>query len=164
MAAVTTTIVVQFNSDTGGLSAEIDSRPTGLNGGKTSFAPGDTAFFLVFPTGDAVIDQVVASAGGVSSAGAGTYPVREVLTFANSREASLSKSYAGGGTVQWFGNNLGTITFNGSKATVPVAGVGVALVTYNASYTAYGLNAPSQINGLTNFEILVVVIGHDSAP
>ena len=30
------------------LSAEVDSRPTGLNGGKTSFQPGDSCWFLVF--------------------------------------------------------------------------------------------------------------------
>jgi hypothetical protein len=49
------TIRVQFGnpdgsngSDASGhLSAEVDTRPSGLNGGRSSFSPGETVYILV---------------------------------------------------------------------------------------------------------------------
>lgn len=167
MADVKTTIVVQFSQQNAGggsqLTAEIDSREEGLNAGKTSFAPGDSASFLIFKTPNVTIDSVQASAGGLTPLGNGLYAVDEFLNFADEAEASLSKPYYSGAAFTWYGANLGTITFLDGRARIATPGVGVARVTYNAQYTAYSLNSPPTLAGSNNFPILVVVKGHDDA-
>jgi hypothetical protein len=159
MANVVTTLVVQFQSATAGLSAEIDSRPTGLNLGNTSFVPGDLAYFLVYPTGGATITQVLSSVGSVSSAGSVTIEVEETLTFANTNKANLSKQYVSGATYTWYGNNLGAVTFKGTQVIAATSGVGVLSVKYNTTAYAYAINSPTLVNGKTSFQILVVIIG-----
>lgn len=161
-SSIVTTLVVQFSSSTGAsLSAEIDSRPDGLNLGNTSFLPGDTAYFLVFPSGGAVIDNVITSVGGVAGSGTVTYPVEEFITFANTNKATLSKESSGGFTSQWYGSNLGAVTVNGNQVKAATSGVGVLKVNYNATAYAYGLNSPTDVNGKTSFQILVVILGSD---
>lgn len=167
MADITTSIVVQFStngsgSGGGSLSAQLDDRPTGLNGGTTGFKPGDSPAFLVFKSSDVILDSVVASAGGVVNAGAGSYTVEETITFANSDTASLSKPFASGGLVTWYGNNLGGLTFSGNSVRASTKGVAVAKVSYQANYVAYRLNSPSVLGGSTNFSIIVVVVGHSA--
>lgn len=161
--AVTTSIVVQFsqNSAGGSLSAEIDSREDGLNQGKSSFAPGDRAFFLLFKSSDVAVDSVVASGGSISSAPGGLYDVEEWLTFADATEANLSKPMYSGFTYQWYGNNLGAVTVSGNKVTAPTKGVGVLKVTYKAAYDAYSLASPATMNGKSEFQIAVLVKGHN---
>ena len=39
----------------GHLSAEIDTRPTGLNGGRNAFNPGETVYILVYKTDNVTI-------------------------------------------------------------------------------------------------------------
>lgn len=162
MGTVTTSIVVQFSQGASGqLSAEIDSRPEGHNSGKTSFAPGETAHFLVFKSDDVTIDQLIASYGAVSYLGEEDFDVEdEWLQFADTNEANLSKPYASGFSFQWYGTNLGTLTPVGNKVTCPTKGVGMAKVSYTARCRVYALPSPSQINGSSNFQILVLVKGH----
>lgn len=167
MAKVSTTIVVNFTSNNGGaLSAELDSRAEGLNNGKTSFAPGETANFLVFASPDVTIDALLASFGtpiqiSPSPINGGLFEVEEWVTFAETAEASLQKPYTSGFTYEWFGNNLGTLTPNGSKVTKADAkGVGTAKIKYYAAYTAYAIQSPAQMNGKSEFQIIVLVKGH----
>ena len=68
------TIRVQFGTASGDnapghLSAEVDSRPTGLNGGKTGFAPGETAYILVFASDNVSISETICSAGSLTAQG-----------------------------------------------------------------------------------------------
>lgn len=162
---VTTSIVVQFSSSAGlsssTLSAELDSRPDGLNGGKTSFLPGDTAAFLVFKGPAVVIDTVTPSAGAVALIGEGLFEVEEWLTFANAKEANTTKLVFSDFSYQWFGNSLGSVTVEGSVVTAASSGVGMLQVKYKAKYVAYRLTAPSLLAGKTTFQIVVVVSGHD---
>lgn len=46
--AVSTTVSVQVQGGDGHLSAEIDSRTWGFNGGRTQYFPGDTCYVLVY--------------------------------------------------------------------------------------------------------------------
>lgn len=169
MATVTTSLVVQFsNGNNGILTAEIDAREAGLNGGDTSFSPGDIAYFLVFKSPDVVLDLITSSIGSaaITSMGVGNYIVgdtgeEEWLSFADAKEADLSKPYSSGFEYEWFGNNLGVPVVQGNKVVVPSKGVGMLRVKYNSQYTAFGLSSPSNINGETDFNILVFIKGHN---
>lgn len=163
--AVTTSIVVQFTQgggDSGRLSAEIDSRPDGLNGGKTNFNPGDTAHFLVFKSDDVVIDEVTASAGSITAGVASDYEIKdEWVNFIDTDEANPAKPISSGLTYQWFGNNLGAVRYLNGKLISDVKGVGVLKISYRTAFLPYSVNSPSSINGLTDFQIGVLVKGHN---
>lgn len=169
MSTVTTSIVVQFSQGSSGiLTAEIDARETGLNGGDTSFLPGDIARFLVFKSSDVVLDLVTSSIGvaAIASLGTGLYVVgdtgeEEWLTFADTAEADLPKPYTSGFEYEWYGNNLGVPSVQGTKVVLPQKGIGVLRVKYNSQYQAYALSSPAQMNGKTTFQILVYVKGHN---
>jgi hypothetical protein len=163
MSTVTTSIVVNFDNSSGGqLSAEIDARPTGYNGGRTSFVAGDAPVILIFASSDVSIDEVLASAGvpGAVVGGVGTVEVSEDLQFTGSAEASLSKPFYNSFSYKWLGNNLGTPTPSENKVLIPAPGVGVLRIKYNALFTAYRISSvPSPLNGETTFPVLIVVNG-----
>lgn len=161
---VTTSIVVQFSSSTGSgqLSAEIDSREDGLNKGKTSFVPGDPAAFLVFKSPDVILDAVQATGGSISPAGSGSFSVvDEWVQFMDTDTASPAKYISSGLTYEWFGNNLGAVTFKGGNLVAESKGVGMLKISYIAEYEAYRLQSPSQMNGKTDFQIAALVKGHN---
>ena len=163
-----TTIVVQFGTGTADaaaagahLSAEIDRRENGLNGGKTSFAPGDTVHFLVYKSSNVTLENPVASAGSVAFTGSTNVEQTQDLIFANSNEARLRVPPVGGVTsTQWLGNNLGGITINGTQATAANKGVGVARVTYTATATTGTITSPGTLDGLNDFSIVVLIVGN----
>ena len=165
--AVTANITVTFGTQDGAagdghLSAEVDGRETGLNGGETSFDPGDTAYFLVYRSDNVSIDSVESSAGSIIPATAGTVTKEQDLTFAGSDEASLSVPANSLGTVTWLGSPLGGLTLQADGVTVKASasGVGVARVSYTPAHvSAYGLVSPSSLGGLTDFPIVVLVTG-----
>lgn len=160
---VSTSIVVQFSQNAAGghLSAEIDSRDTGLNKGNTSFIPGDTAYFLLFKSPDVIIDALAVSAGSLVSAAGGLYDVEEWVTFADVLEMTPSKPITSGFSFQWFGNNLGPITVVGGVMRCAIKGIGVAKVKYQSQYTGHGIASPSTLNGLSDFQIAALVKGHN---
>lgn len=163
MGTVTTSLVVEFASSRDGLlTAEIDDRPGGFNAGKTSFYPGDKAYFLVFKSPSVTIDVVASSAGIIVPWTPGTYAVTdEWVNFEDTDEASASRYIDSGFTYQWFGNNLGPITIRDGKMVAASKGIGVAKISYLTNYLSYYLQSPSNINGKTRFNILVMVKGHD---
>jgi hypothetical protein len=160
------TIRVQFgNSDgatAGHLSAEIDTRPDGLNGGRTSFNPGETAYILVYKSDNVSITDTICSAGSLSPQGSAVVSVTEELMFEDADTASLGKP-ARSGIAQsvWYGRSLGSLTLQSDKVTVKAAakGVGVAKVTYDALAQVYALSSPATLNGETDFSILAVIKG-----
>lgn len=164
--AVTTSLVVQFSqsasADSGQLSAEIDGRDDGLNSGKTQFAPGDPAFFLVFKSEDVVIDTIESSAGQLSFVGTGYFEIKdEWVHFADTNEASVGKAISDNFVYEWFGNNLGLVEVKNGKLYCQTKGVGVLKVSYRSLFYAYRLGSPATINGSTDFQILVLVKGHN---
>jgi len=163
-----TTIKRQFGSASGTtsasehLSADVDSRPTGLNAGKTSFAPGDDVYILVYKSDNVVITGTVSSAGSIAASGSASVEITQELTFEDSNAASLDVPAAGGITsVQWFGRSLGSVAVGGDKLTCTASssGVAVASVTYTATAHVYKLSTPPSINGLTDYSILVLIQG-----
>lgn len=162
-----TTIKIQFGADaatgssaSGYVSAEIDSRETGLNAGKTSFAPGDSAYILVYLSSDLKITGADCSAGTVSAAGSTTVTITQELTFEATQTATLDIPASGPITATtWYGRSLGTITLGADKTTCTAtsAGVAVAEVTYTALAQIYRLDAPASVGGSTDYSILVLL-------
>lgn len=107
---VVASLNVSFSSDSSAdsganLKLEIDDREDGLNGGNTSFGPGDTAYFFLFKD-DAVTLVTTTprtSAGGITSEGSGTKKVDDYETFSNSSSSSLNYPPNGAVSMQWIG-------------------------------------------------------------
>ena len=167
--SVTANITVSFGAEAGAaeaagshLSAAIDDRPDGLNGGDTSFNPGDVAHFLVYKSDNVTHERPILSAGSMNVIGGVSVTRVEDVTFANEDTATLSVPASGGVSVKWMGKNLGAIALQPDKMTIKASAAGVAVgrVTYTARATAYGLISPLMVHGETNFSILVYIRGH----
>ena len=161
------TIRVQFGSPDGSgasghLSAEIDTRPGGLNSGRSSFNPGETAYILVYTSDNVTITDTLCSAGSLTAQGAIVVSVTEELMFEDADTASLGKpASAGLSQSVWYGRSLGGLTLQSDQVTVKAAakGVAVAAVTYDAVASIYALSSPATLNGQTDFSILAVIKG-----
>lgn len=161
------TIRVQFGNPDGSgasghLSAEIDTRPQGLNGGRSSFSPGETVYLLVYKSDNVSITDTICSAGSLSSQGSAVVTVTEELMFEDSDTATLGKPARSGITQSvWYGRSLGGLTLQSDKVTVKASskGVGVAKVTYDALALVYALSSPATLNGETDFSILALIKG-----
>lgn len=163
--AITTTTQITFGSGSEGtdahLSAEVDNRPSGLNAGKSSFVGGDPVYVLVYKSDNVSIISTLVSAGSVFPGPNQTVDVEEILTFANSRDASLSKPASGFVGVTWMGNSLGGISIGGNQTSVKASssGVAVAKVTYKTQAKSYRISTPVIVNGSADFSILFFVAG-----
>ena len=104
---VVASLNVTFGEDAEGtegqLKLEIDDRPDGMNGGDTSFSPGDNVYFFRFKDSNVtVLDQFV-TAGGISNAGSASKAVDEQITFSNSDTGSLGYPPTGSVSLSWLG-------------------------------------------------------------
>jgi len=162
--AVTTTVQITFGSGDNSrahLSAEVDKRPEGLNKGKSSFTGGEPVYVLVYKSTSVTITGKEVSAGTLHTAERQLVEVEDTLTFADKREASLSKPVSGSLDVTWFGQSLGGLTVgsDGVSVTAARSGVAVARVRYKAWASAYRISTPLQINGEKNYSLLFFVAG-----
>lgn len=161
------TIRVQFGNPDGTgtngyLSAEIDTRPGGLNGGRSAFSPGETVHILVYKSDNVTITSTPCSAGSLSLQGSTVVTITEELMFEDADTARLSKPAQGGiAQATWFGRSLGNLVLQQDKVTVKAQakGVAVAKVTYDAQALVYALASPASLNGLTDFSILALIKG-----
>lgn len=161
---ITTTIVVSFG--TGGLSgeasahlsAEIDSRPDGYNKGITNFIFGDSPVYLVYKTSNVNYTQR-SSQGSIGGVGAATIDMDEIITFAESREGSLSKPAAGGVAFTNLGGDAATFQVAGTNVIADRPIFGVYRAVYQASATAYSLSGVSQYGTLPNMSVLILIKG-----
>lgn len=165
---VSATIQVSFGTDDtsgvdGHLSAEIDDRANGLNAGDTDFAPGDTAYFLVFASDNVTYDAPIPSAGTIVSASvSGGYVSRtQDLEFPDTNQATLDVPASEIESYKWLGRSLGDLTLlDATTVQASASGVAVARVVYRAPATAHGLASPGAVNGETDYSILVFIRGH----
>lgn len=160
------TIRVRFGSGAGGsgsndhLSAEVDDRPAGPNAGKTSFLPGDTAWFLVYRSAGIEL-SMESSAGSVTGGAEVTVTKTEDVSFEATSTATLPMpAQAVTGTI-WLGRDLGALTLgaDGMTLTATSSGVAVARVSYTAKALSYGLQSPSSVAGENDFDVLVLITG-----
>lgn len=173
--ASTTTIRVQFGTPTGGpngdaqpafLSASLDSRETGLNGGKTSFKPGDMAVILIYKSTNVTLEQPIASAGSISLGSQVEVDITEDLTFLGELKTNLQIPPTGAITGKWLGRSLGSISASGTGEVTASGGdsskVGVFRATYKGTATVCTLVSPVDIEGATDFAIGVLIVGNVS--
>jgi len=158
---ITTSLVVQFGSEGDAqyhLSAEIDSREDGFNGGETSFIPGDSPIFLVYKS-DELSLTLESSTGGTQSYASGTIEQEEWLIFANEKTRSLNKPPAGNVTLKYYAGVNGASVV-GDQITLPTKGLAVYRATYDAKFLAYKMtNIPTTLNGATSFPVVIVITG-----
>jgi len=161
------TIRVQFGNPDGSgangyLSAEVDTRANGLNGGRSSFSPGETAYILVYKSDNVRITETICSAGSLTAQGTALVSVTEEIMFEDADSATLGKP-ARSSLAQsvWFGRSLGALTLQSDKVTVKAQakGVAVASVTYDALAQVYALASPATLNRQTDFSILALIKG-----
>jgi len=165
--AINTSFQVSFGVDDAGgvgagahLSAELDDRDGGRNAGKTSFVPGDVAYFFVFSSDNVTYSPPIPSAGSVTSSGSELVEREEDITFADTDTATLQVPATSITSVTWLGNSLGSLSLTGPKTVrASASGVAVARVRFQASADVYGLQSPASIGGLTDYSILVFVKG-----
>ena len=163
--AVNTSFQISFGSGAGAgagghLSAEIDDRPEGLNAGKTAFVPGDTAHFLVYKSANVTYSAPVPSAGSVTPGGTLTVEKEDDIAFADTDTASLPIPATGIVSVLWMGNQLGALALQDPQTVKASSkGVAVARVRYTATANAHALHSPASVAGLTDYSILVFILG-----
>lgn len=161
------TIRVQFgnpdgSASAGHLSAEVDTRPSGLNGGRSAFSPGETAYILVYKTDNVSITDTLCSAGSLTAQGSIVVTVSEELMFEDADSATLGKpARSAPSQALWYGRSLGGLTLQSDKVTVKASskGVAVAKVSYDALALVYALSSPVTLNGETDFSILALIKG-----
>lgn len=168
-SVITTSLVVDFAPSAGDagslLIAEVDAflaSEGGLNGGDTSFSPGDSPGYLLYFTADVTILTHLASLGLITSLGTRVVNVTEFITFQDTNESSLSKPSIGAPAIIWVGNNLGATTMNANRTKVIAAtkGVAVAQAVYTATAHQFRLNnIPTVVSGLTEYEVLIFIAG-----
>lgn len=150
MGVVTTSLVVSLGeaaADSAIYSAEVDSRENGLNGGRTSFVPGDSIYILLFRSDNVTTIDAIASKGNLAYQGTEQYEVEGFAEFPNEGEASLTYPVPTGvtPTTQWLGNNLGSFTvqnqsnfvLSADAATLGDPYVGVMQYSYTAVADVY---------------------------
>ncbi|MBF0213791.1 MAG: hypothetical protein HQM00_09550, partial [Magnetococcales bacterium] len=148
-------------SGSGFLSAEVDSRPDGLNHGRTSFFAGDTAHLLVHAGDDVALEDPLVSTGVILPGEWQMITVTQDLMFNRVATATLDKPAIGIDSVIWLGNDLGVITLESDRRTVsvPNAGVAIARVTYRSHARSWSLSAPSTVAGLNEYPVHVHLTG-----
>lgn len=174
---VVATLNINFADDTGGanqgaLKLEIDDREDGLNGGDTSFSPGDNAYFFLFKdeTVTLLTTRPLVTAGGVTAASpaTGIKAVDENITFSNTDTGSLGYPPDGAVTMEWLGRSyeLSGTTFRSNTALPEVNGselsmaggkkvFGLLKCTYNSTGSLWKLlNVPTDIP-----EVLALAVG-----
>ena len=173
---VVATLNVSFQDETDGASGvlklEIDDREDGLNGGDTSFKPGDTPGFFLFKDDNVTLVVLPkASASNPVPQGLGTKDVDENVTFSNSDTASLGYPPQGGVTMEWLGQSFSlTGTAVSSNATLPdvngselrIPGgknvIGILHCTYTTQGSLFTLpNVPLDIPEVVIFAVGTVV-------
>ena len=160
------TVRVQFGDSAGSanghLSAEIDARTDGLNGGKTAFTPGETVYLLVYASANVTVTEMLCSAGSLARHGSAVVTVTEDLLFEEADTATLGKPARASLTQSaWYGRSLGTLTLQADRMTLKAAnrGVGVARVSYETLAQVVALSSPVALNGETDFSILALIKG-----
>lgn len=106
---VVATLNVSFDSSsttTGSIKLEIDDRADGLNNGNTSFKPGDDAYYWLFKDSNVTLEEHVATAGGIGSAGSDAKVIDENITFNNSDTGSLGYPPSGAVSMDWLGRSF----------------------------------------------------------
>ena len=150
MALVTASVTIGFaTADSGSaiFSAEVDSRDTGLNGGKTSFAPGDPVWMLLYKSSYVTMGPpgggtpVIWSSGAVAQGAPVTHEVEEDISVAYDTGFSTSKPITGSYSITSFSSAMPTFTKVGENSfTCPTKAVFAGRIKYTTTAMSYKLS------------------------
>jgi hypothetical protein len=170
---IVATLNVTFDDDStsesqGLLKLEIDDREEGLNGGDTSFAPGDDVYYFLFKDSNITVLEHEVTAGGKTGVGSGTKTIDENVTFSDSDTSSLNYPPDGTVTMKWLGKcfEISGTTVKANTTLPEVSGselkmakgkkvAGVLNVQYSSTGDLFKLsNVPLDFS-----EVLILAIG-----
>ncbi len=146
MPSVTTSLSINFQSpaatgEGGSFAAEIDTRPLGLNKGRSSFIPGDSVYILLYAGSLVSNIQATKSAGAMVQASSIVVDQEEQISLANGREFTTRYPVTGSYSITWYGTNPGTVTKNGDqKFNVPNEAVAVGVIKYQSTARVFILS------------------------
>ena len=172
---VTATLVVDFRDaftgnadDPGILQLEIDDRPDGLNGGRTSgFYLGQPVGYLLYKSSGLIIKRHVASSGSIGPRGSETRLIEdEPLTFSNSDSATLRYPVSNALSLSWIGGrfdadgNSAAIShtlLNQNTIKLSEPAYGMALVSYVTAFDVFRLaSVPDDVD-----RVMILAIGKE---
>lgn len=136
------------------LKAEVDSRSDGYNKGKTSFIPGDSPYFLVYPDTAISLLQFITSEGSIADHGSSSRVVEEWVDIAYARETSLSYFPANPVVIAARCKGSVSFSFKGDKLLASSRVVARVRVRYDANFRVYSLNGAAG-----DTDVLIHVIG-----
>jgi len=133
---------VVSTTDADRIVLELDSE---RNADKSEFNYGEKALVRAFSWPVDLVYGMASSDGEVTSEGNGTETLTEVLSFANTNEAALSKPCVQILSTEWLGSDLGNVT-TVSSTTVRASrsGVGILEISYVASFRRFGVMLPAR--------------------
>ncbi|MBF0421884.1 MAG: hypothetical protein HQL73_02710 [Magnetococcales bacterium] len=143
-------------SSQGHLSVELDTRPDGLNRGKTSFRVGDTAKMITFLGYGTSINEAIVTSGSIFKDGWTNVWISEDIVFSQTDTASLGKPAIGGmDRVIWMGEDLGGLTVQSDRVTVVSdrSGFSIARVRYLARALAWNITVQEALDGNNEFPV-----------
>lgn len=168
MALVTASVTIGFaTADSGSaiFNAEVDSRDTGLNGGKTSFAPGEAVWILLYKSSYVTMGPPGGGSPYLTSSGTLTpgatnitVDVEEDISVAYDTSFTTSKPITGPYTITSFSTSTPTFTKQGENTfTCPNKAVFAGRINYKTTASSYKLsNVP-----LPYTSAVVVFLGDD---
>jgi len=166
MAQVATVVITPSGVDMQ-ISAEVDQRPDGYNGGKTQFGWGDAVYLALYNDGKATNITAGATAGTISAVKNNeSITIKDLVQFVEVSEASPSKPVISLSSMTWFGgapqqrtpkasNGKIVLEFAGS-GTPPAVGVYVGKATYTTKANIYKLVLPQKPSGAdADYQVMV---------
>lgn len=146
--------VVNPDGSSSAIEVQLDEE---ASGNKSSFAPGDSVYFLVHTNPQSLTVTVDTTMGTVSANGTKSVPVSDDLQYVKSKSATLSRIPNGSVTTAWIGRAGGARTISGREVSVPAEVNGILHCTYNTTAKSYKLSGVTIPPGATETQVLVVV-------
>ncbi len=135
-----------------GITAELDAE---RNEGKSCFTYGEKVYFRVYTYPQDMRITLTPSDGSINAEGSSTETIEdEILTFADTKEASTHRYIKAITSYDWFGTSLGQITcIGGSTIVAAKEGCAVLQLTYTSFYRVYSITVPPR-----DYETYLVLI------
>ncbi|RLI43715.1 hypothetical protein DRO59_00090 [Candidatus Bathyarchaeota archaeon] len=135
-----------------GITAELDAE---RNEGKHCFTYGEKVYFRVYTYPQDMRITLTSSDGSINMEGSGIETIEdEMLTFADTKEASTHRYIRAIVSYNWLGASLGQVTCIGGSAIVAAKeGCAVLRLTYTSFYRVYSITVPPR-----DYETYLVLI------
>jgi hypothetical protein len=168
MAQVSTVVITPNGAqDQQQLTAQIDDRPTGYNGGKTQFSWGEDVYIALYHDGrEQTITFGVTGGTMTKVAENQTINASDVLQFVESAEANTSKPVVTLSSMTWFGGSPSQRTARASggnivlsytgTGTPPALGVYIGKASYQTKANFYKLTLPAKpSNADADYQVMI---------